>query len=206
MKSGFEVRNIDARVTKDFGREWSQYDQSGLPEKELRDLFNAYFSIFPWSRLPKNAKGFDLGCGSGRWARMVSPRVGELHCIEPSEEAMQVAKRNLVGCDNCRFHENSVDEIPLGDASMDFGYSLGVLHHVPDTRRGIESCVRKLKHGAPLLLYLYYSFDNRPFWFKPIWTASDIVRRALSATPYPVKLLASRLIATFVYFPFARAS
>jgi len=201
-----EMRNIDERVAEDFGREWSQYDQSDLSEAELSDAFNAYFDIFPWAHLPENAKGFDLGCGSGRWARLVSPRVGELHCIEPSEDAMRVAKRNLSGCGNCRFHPSSVDEIPLDDDSMDFGYSLGVLHHIPDTRGGIESCVKKLKPGAPLLLYLYYSMDNKPAWFRLIWAASDVVRRAVSAMPYPLKLMASRLIAALIYFPLARAS
>jgi SAM-dependent methyltransferase len=201
-----ETRNIDERVAKDFGREWSQYDQSDVPERDLSDQFNAYFAIFPWAHLPEKAKGFDLGCGSGRWARMVSPRVGELHCIEPSEDAMRVAKRNLSACENCRFHANSVDEIPLADASMDFGYSLGVLHHVPDTLGGIESCVKKLKPGAPLLLYLYYSLDNKPAWFRSIWIASDVIRRALSVMPYSVKLMASRLIAALIYFPLARGS
>tara|TARA_B110000003_G_C16618896_1_gene522335 strand:+ start:251 stop:421 length:171 start_codon:yes stop_codon:yes gene_type:complete len=28
---------------------------------------------------------------------------------------------------------------------MDFGYSLGVLHHIPDTQVWLNSCVQKLK-------------------------------------------------------------
>jgi hypothetical protein len=45
---------------------------------------------------------------------------------------------------------------------MDFGYSLGVLHHLPDPRAGLAACVTKLKPGAPMLVYIYYAFDNRP--------------------------------------------
>lgn len=199
-------RNIDERVTGDFGKEWSRFDQSELPDQELRDAFAAYFRIFPWDNLPSDAKGFDLGCGSGRWAKLVAPRVGELHCIEPSGEAMGVARKNLADYGNCRFHPNSVDDIPLDDETMDFGYSLGVLHHVPDTAGGIESCARKLKPGAPFLLYLYYAFDNKPLWFKAIWQLSDRVRRVLSASPYPVKYLASQAIAALIYYPLARCS
>jgi 2-polyprenyl-3-methyl-5-hydroxy-6-metoxy-1,4-benzoquinol methylase len=44
---------------------------------------------------------------------------------------------------------------------MDFGYSLGVLHHIPDAQKALSDCVKKLKLGAPFLVYLYYSFDNR---------------------------------------------
>jgi len=199
-----ESRNIDHRVTRDFGREWSAFDQTRLSEAELRDWFSAYFSVFPWGRVSSEAKGFDLGCGSGRWAKLVAPRVNELHCIEPSEDAMRVAMQNLSEFENCRFHVNGVDDIPLDDESMDFGYSLGVLHHVPDTAAGIASCTRKLKPGAPMLLYLYYAFDNKPMWFKFIWRVSDLIRRALSIAPYPIKYVASQIIAALVYYPVAK--
>ena len=46
--------------------------------------------------------------------------------------------------------------MPIKDNSMDFGFSLGVLHHLPDPFEGIKSCVTKLKPGAPFLVYLYY--------------------------------------------------
>ena len=77
-----------------------------------------------------------------------------------------------------------MDAIPLPDGSADFGYSLGVLHHVPDTQKGIIECVRKLKPGAPFLLYLYYAFDNRPWWFRTIWKISDLG----TATALPIAL------------------
>ena len=35
-----------------------------------------------------------MGCGSGRWAQFVAPRVKQLICIDPSE-AINVAKKNL---------------------------------------------------------------------------------------------------------------
>ena len=153
--------NIDTRVVDAFGEEWSRFDQSKLAGEEYESLFEAYFGIFPWSSLPPNAEGFDLGSGSGRWARGVAPRVGKIHCIDASGRALNVARRNLASQRNVEFHHASVDSIPLPDSSMDFGYSLGVLHHVPDTAEGIRSAVAKLKPGAPFLLYLYYAFDNR---------------------------------------------
>ena len=100
-----------------------------------------------------------MGCGSGRWARLVSPKVGHLNCIDPSE-AIYVAKRNLSNFDNISFYKNSVEDSVLPLASQDFGYSLGVLHHIPDTKRAIKACVDLLKTDAPLLLYLYYKFSR----------------------------------------------
>lgn len=197
------TENLDRNVVAGFGDEWSRFDQSVLDGPELTRMFDNYFDIFPWDTLSENAVGFDLGCGSGRWARLVAPRVGHLHLIDPSE-AIDVAKRNLSDFENCEFHRASVENIPLADQSCDFGYSLGVLHHVPDTEAGLRACVAKLKEGSPFLLYLYYRFDNRPAWFRVIWKASDIVRRFVSRMPHSLRYWFSQVFALTVYYPLAR--
>ena len=196
--------NIDTRVVNDFGDEWARFDQSAAPPEERQRLFDEYFSIFPWSSLPAGAEGFDLGCGSGRWAHFVAQRVGTLHCVDPAADALAVARRNLAAAGNCEFHQAAVDELPFPDASMDFGYSLGVLHHVPDTKHGIADCARKLKTGAPLLLYLYYAFDNRPGWFRALWRATDVVRRGISVLPHSLKAATTDAIALLIYWPLSR--
>jgi SAM-dependent methyltransferase len=196
--------NINDKVVEDFGREWARFDQSIVSGDELKKIFDSYFAIFPWEALGKNAKGFDLGCGSGRWAKYASARVAELYCIDPSEEALAVAKNNLAGMANCYFYLAGADNMPLADGSMDFGYSLGVLHHLPDTIAGIRSCVAKLKPQAPFLLYLYYAFDNKPLWFKMVWQISDLARRIISIMPYQLKCAISQAIAALIYFPLAR--
>lgn len=200
------MRNIDEMTVADFGEEWASYDQAAVPESELRQRVDGYFRYFPWDRLPADAEGFDLGCGSGRWAQFVAPRVGRLHCIDPSARALDVARRTLASAPNCEFHLASVDEIPLADGSMDFGYSLGVLHHIPDTAAGMAACVAKLKPGAPFLVYLYYRFDNRPAWFRGLWRASDLLRRGVCRLPHGVKLPLTKVIAGTVYWPLARTA
>jgi ubiquinone/menaquinone biosynthesis C-methylase UbiE len=198
------LSNIDHATVADFGDEWTRFDQRNLPEAELDALFDQYFKVFPWGSLSHDAEGFDMGCGSGRWAARVAKRVGMLHCVDASEKALAVARRNLSQLDNCVFHHASVDSLPLKDASMDFGYSLGVLHHVPDTAAGIEACVRKLKPGAPFLLYLYYDFEGRPRWFRLLWRATDLARRRISRLPRRAKVMVTTVIASLVYLPAAR--
>jgi SAM-dependent methyltransferase len=200
------VDNIDHATVAAFGDEWSHYDQTAAPEEDLLALWQAYFRIFPWEVLPPDAQGFDLGCGSGRWARFVSERVGKLHCVDASVEALEVARRNLRGCRNCDFHHASVDDIPVAAGSMDFGYSLGVLHHVPDTAAGLRSCVAKLKPGAPFLLYLYYAFDNQPAWFRTLWRVSDAGRRIVSKLPRIPRIAVTKTLAAVVYWPLARTA
>jgi ubiquinone/menaquinone biosynthesis C-methylase UbiE len=171
--------NIDPKTVAGFGEEWAAYDQTTLDEAEHRALFEAYFSVFPFDSLPADAEGFDLGCGSGRWAALAAERVGLLHCIDPAQAALDVAQRRLGKRSNVRFHLAGADSIPLADGSQDFGYSLGVLHHIPDTAAALRDCVAKLKPGAPFLAYLYYAFDNKPGWFRYLWKATELGRWAI---------------------------
>lgn len=200
------VGNIDPATVTGFGEEWRAYDQQALAGAEYDDLFERYFGLFPFEKLPARAEGFDLGCGSGRWAQRVLERVGTLHCIDPSEEALAVAKRRLRGDSKARFHLASADTIPLEDESQDFGYSLGVLHHIPNTARALNDCVRKLKRGAPFLVYLYYQLDNRPGWYRLIWKSTDPMRRSISRLPFAVRNGLSTMIAGAVYWPIARTA
>ena len=197
--------NVDLPTVDGFGEEWAAYDQSALGGEEYRGLFDSYFAIFPWDGLPADAEGFDLGCGSGRWAVGVAPRVGVLHCIDPAAKALNVARRRLKEQDNVRFHLASSEQIPLADLSQDFGYSLGVLHHIPDAAAALSDCTRKLKPGAPFLVYLYYRFDNRPPWFRALWRASDLLRRLIFRLPFGLRMGVTSIIAALVYWPLARA-
>lgn len=198
------MKNIDKLTVDGFGDEWKQFNQSTLSELELRKAWNQYFDIFPFNTLPDNSEGFDMGCGSGRWARFVAPRVGILNCIDPSSKALTVAKNNLNEFKNINFFEGSVSDNILKESSQDFGYSLGVLHHIPDTLEGIKDCSKLLKKDAPFLLYLYYNLENRPFFFRLLWKISNLLRKFLSILPHKLKYIITSLIAIFVYYPLAR--
>lgn len=176
-----------------------------MPDSESVRVFYSCFAVSPWAALPPDAEGFEMGCGGGRWALFVAPRVGRLHCIDPSK-ALDVARRNLAALSNAASHRASVDAPGLPPASQDFGYSLGVLHHVPDAPAAIRSCVALLKPGAPLLLYLYYSFNNWPAWFWAVWRAADLARRLIYHFPPGLKHAMVDAIAVLVYWPLARLS
>jgi SAM-dependent methyltransferase len=196
--------NVDLVTVEGFGAEWTAFDQTNLSGEDFVKYFDGYFSLFPFEKLPQSAEGFDLGCGSGRWAAGVAAKVGFLHCIDPSIEALEVARRRLAECKNVAFHLATANDLPLRDGSQDFGYSLGVLHHVPDTQAALTASVAKLKPGAPFLLYLYYSMDNRPAWFRRLWRLSDVGRRMISRLPFWARRRVTDLIAVFLYWPLAR--
>jgi ubiquinone/menaquinone biosynthesis C-methylase UbiE len=203
---GGVTRNIDSEVTAGFGHEWSNFRQgeSEFSPADRAAIFRSYFHIFPWNELPPHPVGIDIGCGSGRWSVMVAPKVGYLHLLDASEKALAVARQNLADAPNVSFHLASVGDIPLEDNSLDFAFSLGVLHHVPDTAAAIRAIAAKLKTGAPFLVYLYYALDNRPWWYRAIWRLSNIFRMVISLLPPRLRLVISQIIAVVVYWPLAR--
>jgi SAM-dependent methyltransferase len=199
------MANVDKATVEGFGDEWRRFTQSALSEDELNVGFDEYFAAFPWSELPPGARGADFGCGSGRWARVAARRVGHLLLVDASADALAVAKKELTKVPNVEFFHGSVESVPAPDASLDFAYSLGVLHHVPDTQGALAAIARKLKPGAPFLVYLYYAFDNRPVWYRGLWRASDVLRRVISRLPHGARYGVSQAIAVGVYFPLARS-
>ena len=203
-----QIQNIDLKVVEDFGEEWTEYNYEFQDKITLNEAFEQYFHIFPFEKINDQSFGFDMGCGSGRWAKLIAPRVGKLFCIDPSDKAITIAKRNTATFSNCEYINASVSEaeFKIKNESLDFGYCLGVLHHIPNTEDGIKCCARLLKSGAPFLIYLYYRFDNKPLWYQLIWKVTDLLRFIISPLPFKLKLLVTKLIALLAYYPLAKIS
>lgn len=195
--------NADPRTVRGFGQEWSSFTQAPIADAERLELFNGYFSLIDWTTRPKHA--MDFGCGSGRWSLLAAPRVDQLVAVDASPAALEVARTNVQAA-NVTFVQATPDTLPFPDSHFDLIFSLGVLHHVPDTEGAIGSLSRKLRPGGTLLLYLYYAFDNRPWWFRALWKISDFFRSATSRSPYPLRYGVSQLIAALIYLPLARGS
>ncbi len=201
-----ESNNFDQKTIDDFGDEWNLFQQNKLSGKELFNIYKNYFSIFPWNQINKSSIGADIGCGTGRWAYYVAPKIKTLYCVDPSSKALNIAKSNLNSNDNCVFLKEHVGNLSLQNDSLDFAYSLGVLHHIPDTFKALKECVKKLKKGAPFLVYLYYNFENKSFFLKFIWKLSNILRKIISSIPFKIKKLITDFLALIIYLPLARLS
>src|SRR5215471_764345 len=155
MKSNTGAPNVDLATIKGFGQEWSAFTQEHLSDEERTEIFNKYFSLIDWKQKPRRA--LDMGCGSGRWDVLAASRVGELVAADASGEALRVARQN-VKAPNASFIQCTPETLPFPDGHFDLIFSLGVLHHLPDTQTAIHSLAQKLAPGGTLLLYLYYAF------------------------------------------------
>ncbi len=201
-----KLNNRDENLIDDFGNEWKKFNQHDISEVRNKELFDKYFSIFPWNRIDKKSVGIDVGSGSGRWSYFLANKVKKLYLVEPSVKAINVSKYNLSKFKNIEFLNNDANNIPLKNETIDFAICLGVLHHIPNIEIALKSINLKLKKNAPFLLYIYYSFENKPIWFKLIWKVSDLLRKFISRLPFFVKSFICDFIAILIYFPLSRFS
>ena len=98
----------------------------------------------------------DVGCGQGRELllfRRVNP-TAMMVGLEPSE-AVQVARGTLAMEDRVSLVQGNLFEVPLKEASFDFIFANGVLHHTRSTREALAHCRRLLCAGGEVAAYIY---------------------------------------------------
>jgi SAM-dependent methyltransferase len=165
-------RGTGEDVRRSFSEEWQAYG-SILPEHD--EEFSAYFDIVDLQAL-SGSLAIDLGCGSGRWSAKLAPHVQTIVLVDFSD-AIFVARDNLAGASNAVFFRGDVTSLPFANDSVDFLFSLGVLHHLD---RACLPVARDLMRLGPLgLFYLYYALDNRPAYYRRLLSGVTAARRSL---------------------------
>ena len=191
--------NIDEQTVSSFGEEWKAFH--GFSEEDLKRIGDQYFDIITPEMLNNSMKVVDIGCGSGRFIKYLKGRYGKITGVDPSQAIF--AANELIGDDpNVELVQASTDSIPFDDNYFDFGFSLGVLHHIPDTKKALNDCVKKIKPGGHFLLYLYYSLDNKPYYFRIIFYLSNLIRLTVSKMPTKLKRAFCDILAVVIYMPF----
>jgi SAM-dependent methyltransferase len=200
--SATEAENIDPPTVKSFGEEWEKFE--AFDGEEIERIGSEYFDIVDLSKWSDH-RVLDAGCGSGRWARFLSSRVAFVEAVDPSRAVFSAARQHR-DLPNVRFTCVTIDGLPFPDESFDAVVSLGVLHHVPDTRAALKSVVKKLRTGGTFVLYLYYAMDGTGVVFRTLFRAADLARQVISWLPGLVKRPLCDVIAVAVYLPLVIAA
>lgn len=145
-----------------------------------------YFDILDDSIINKNSYVADIGCGTGRWSKFLANKVGFIEAIDPSE-AIFTADKLLNNVPNIRLSRASSENIPFADETFDFVMSVGVLHHIPDTKKALVDCVKKEKKGGCFYVYLYYNLENRGLIFCLLYKSVNMLRKTISSLPSKAK-------------------
>lgn len=191
--------NIDLNTVHSFGEEWKAFHE--FKDEEIKKIGDVYFDIVTPAMIGKDKIAADFGCGTGRWTKYFHDKAGYVAAIDPSE-AILSASNVLKEVDNVFLYKASIDNLPFPDNYFDFGFSLGVLHHIPDTQKAMDACIRKIKPGGYFLVYLYYNLDNRGILYKALFSLSNLVRMVVSKMPDGLKKFFCNFLAVFFYMPF----
>jgi ubiquinone/menaquinone biosynthesis C-methylase UbiE len=191
--------NIDETTVRSFGEEWKAFHK--FDDKELNRIGDEYFDIVTPAMYGRDKIAADFGCGTGRWTKYFANKVGAIAAIDPSD-AIFAAAQVLDKVDNVQLYKASIDNLPFPDNYFDFGFSLGVLHHIPDTAKAMNACVQKIRSGGYFLVYLYYNFDNRGRLFRFIYWLSNLIRLVVSKLPGAIKRFVCNILAILLYMPF----
>jgi SAM-dependent methyltransferase len=190
--------NIDERVVQEFGEEWLKFND--FDDKSIKEAAEEYFDIIDDTMVNKQTYVLDIGCGTGRWTKYLSARAGFIEAVDPSD-AIFAADKLLGGIDNIRLTRASIETLPFEDETFDFAMSIGVLHHIPDTAKALQDCVKKIKRAGYFYVYLYYNLDKRGRIFTGLFKLSDVLRSWVSKLPASLKKFICDVLAIIIYMP-----
>ena len=110
----------------------------------------------------------EIGSGIGEMARGLIDRGARMVCLDLTIAAL---KRNREINPEAELFNGDALDLPFADETFDHTISLGVLHHTPDCRKGIQEMARVTAPGGMVILYIYsyWSFLNLIYHlFRPI--------------------------------------
>jgi len=130
----------------------------------------------------------DVGCGAGRFTEIVSKYGGDVIGIDLSY-SVDVALENLGIKTGINFIQADIFNLPFEKGIFDIIFSIGVLHHTPDTRKAFLSLVPHLGDDAEIAIWVYTNegTDDR---IKPL---RDMYRRTYNAISDFYRIFTTRM-------------
>jgi len=153
------------KTADSFAYEWKNIYQENDYEKN-----NFYHFLSPFIK-EKDLKGMatlDIGCGSGRftkWATLASTKVSFATDLGDSVEVAYKMTKHL---NNVGIVQADIYHMPFFGV-IDFAYSIGVLHHLPQPKEGFLSLSKVLKRGGKMLIWVYNRRNNNRalYFYEP---------------------------------------
>ncbi len=149
------------RTIKDFGKQWLRYSDNEGYYGSL-ELFSDMLFPFLKPEDLKNCKVAEIGSGTGRIVNMLlETGVQHVVAVEPSN-AFAVLARNIRNSEKVTCLKTTGDQLPAyGD--LDYVFSIGVLHHIPDPKPVVEAAFRALRPEGHFFVWLYGKEGNESY-------------------------------------------
>jgi SAM-dependent methyltransferase/uncharacterized protein YbaR (Trm112 family) len=197
--------SIQKNTRESFGYEWLRYDVD-LEEEDLEVFLED-------SQISEKEFGgkviLDAGCGMGRYTRIAGKMGGEIIGIDLSQSTVKAYQMTR---DNTSVHiiQGDIIKLPFREKQFDVIYSMGVLHHTPDTRRSVVSLTKYLRKGGLISIWVYGTAGKyRYFKTNPLrkdrqgYAKNNMSKRLHWFIVYVREILSKtvRLVTTRMYVP-----
>jgi SAM-dependent methyltransferase len=146
-----------------------------LAEVERRFLGEAWFAQRPGARpfsslIPlEELRGKDvleIGCGTGVHTKLLAQSGAHVAAVDLTPTAVELTTRRLeLAGLSADVREADAESLPFDDASFDFVWSWGVIHHSSDTNRVIAEIARVLRPNGRLAFMVYHR-TSITFWLN----------------------------------------
>ena len=112
------------------------------------------------TRISPQARILEIGCGRGAGACLIQAEFqpAMLHAFDLDQRMIRLAGRYLKAGykDKICLYVGDASTLPYRDGVLDAVFGFGVLHHLPDWRRGLREIARVLKPGGIYFLEEFY--------------------------------------------------
>lgn len=147
---------------------WEQGERTPLALADFRRLEAEFLHNNPWLRdrfdfaAFRNQDVLEIGCGAGAAACLFARHGARVTAVDLTETAVDLARRNaaLQGF-SVDVRRGDAEALDRPDASADFVFSWGVLHHTSDTARAVSEVARVLRPGGRGLVMVYHRHSLR---------------------------------------------
>jgi ubiquinone/menaquinone biosynthesis C-methylase UbiE len=151
--------------------EYPEFSKEFYAEVDRRFFENAR-AFLPWSVVPFDSLiDFDslpgkdvleIGVGNGSHAQLLASHAGSFIGIDITDYAVKsTAGRMRCSGLQGRVCQMDAEQMAFGDATFDFIWSWGVIHHSANTRRALQEIHRVLKPGGKGTFMVYH---------RSVWT------------------------------------
>ncbi len=133
----------------------------------------------------------DAGVGAGRFAEVVANKGGEVVGIDLTT-AVDAAYLNVGLHERVHLVQADIFAMPFREGTFDLAYSIGVLHHTPDTRSAFERVAATVKKGGGFAVYLYAGYGLARHF-------SDMIRKVTTRLPLRMMVAISAIAVPLYY-------
>jgi uncharacterized protein YbaR (Trm112 family) len=142
-------------TAKNFGAQWTEFDH--IEERDEAQFLDWIAPVTP--AFMSNKVVLEGGCGKARHTRLVSNWGAQAVIGIDLSDAVDAAYRNTRDCPNAHIIQADIHRLPLKPV-FDYAFSVGVLHHLPDPRRGFLSLAGRLRRGGSISTWVYGRENN----------------------------------------------